>query len=66
MQIIEQEFVRLEAISQRYDITLSTLRRWCAERRFPIYKVSNRVRVSVREFEEWWQKQHVQGGRSHD
>ena len=55
----QQAYCRLEAISARYDIPLSTLRRWASERRFPLYKISNLVRVSPVEFQEWWDKRHI-------
>ena len=48
----------LSEISKKYGIPLSTLRRWAAERKFPLYKISNRVRVSVKEWEEWIEKSH--------
>jgi len=55
-------YCRLKAISARYDIPLSTLRRWASERRFPLYKISNLIRVSPVEFQEWWEKRHIKGG----
>ena len=56
-----QKYYRLEDISEIFDIPLSTLRRWASERRFPLYKISNLIRVSLEEFEEWWHKQRVRG-----
>jgi len=55
------KYCRLKAISAQYDIPLSTLRRWASERRFPLYKISNMVRVSPVEFQEWWEKGHIKG-----
>jgi helix-turn-helix protein len=60
-KMTEIQFVRLEEIAERYQIPISTLRRWCAERRFPVYKISNRIRVSLKEFSLWWEKFHVRG-----
>ena len=60
--ILEHQYVRLEEISKCYDIPLSTLRRWASERRFPLYKVSNKIRISLQEFEQWFKNFHVKGG----
>jgi len=60
----EQEVVRLEVISKRYDIPLSTLRRWASQRRFPLYKISNRVRVSLSEFDDWVKQYRINGGET--
>lgn len=49
----EKSLVTLKEISERYSIPLSTLRRWASERKFPLYKVSNRIRVSPEEFQQW-------------
>lgn len=46
-------FITLLEIADIYSIPLSTLRRWAAERRFPLYKISNRIRVSKSEFRDW-------------
>lgn len=43
----------LRDISDQYSIPLSTLRRWASERRFPLYKVSNRIYVDCFEFQSW-------------
>jgi hypothetical protein len=50
----------LKEISEIYSIPLSTLRRWASERRFPLFKVSNRILVSPQEFEEWLNQQKVE------
>lgn len=50
----------LKEISERYSIPLSTLRRWASERRFPLYKISNRIRVSAKEFEDWFQEFRIE------
>jgi len=55
-------FYTLSEISDIYGIPLTTLRRWAAERKFPLYKVSNRVRVSIKEWEEWLEQFHCKGG----
>ena len=52
----ESKFMTLEEVAKLYHLPLSTLRRWCAERRFPIYKISNRIRVAKDEWESWIQK----------
>jgi len=52
----ESKFMTLEEVAKLYNLPLSTLRRWCAERRFPIYKISNRIRVAKDEWEGWIQK----------
>jgi len=51
----------LEEISKMYSINKKTLRRWASERRFPLYKISNRIRVSPDEFERWLGQFHIQG-----
>ena len=55
----QPKLLTLKEISKIYSIPLSTLRRWAAERKFPLYKISNRIRVSVEEFEEWLSKFRV-------
>lgn len=50
------ETISLEEVAQRYHLKLSTLRRWASERRFPLYRISNRIRVSPVEFSEWLQQ----------
>ncbi len=62
MAAVIQEFMTLQEISKRYKLPLSTLRRWAWERRFSLYKVSNKIRVSVQEWEDYWQKFHIKGG----
>lgn len=47
------ELVTIDQLSKCYSIPLSTLRRWASERRFPLFKISNRIRVSVEDFEIW-------------
>ena len=46
----------LKEIAEKYSLSLATLRRWGWERRFPIYKISNRIRVSESEFNNWLEK----------
>ena len=55
------KLVNLREISEIYSIPLSTLRRWASERKFPLYKISNRIRVSIEEFEEWLSKFRIEG-----
>lgn len=55
--------VPLEEIAKQHKLNLKTLRRWASERRFPLYKISNRIRVSPEEFFEWVQKFHVKGSK---
>ena len=55
----QPKLLTLKEISKIYSIPLSTLRRWASERRFPLFKVSNRILVSPQEFEEWLDKQRV-------
>ena len=52
----KSSFKTLREISEDYSLSLTTLRRWASERRFPIYKISNRIRVSDSEFLEWIEK----------
>jgi len=53
--------VALKTISQVYSMPLSTLRRWSSERRFPLYKISNRIFVDIDEFNEWVSKHKIEG-----
>ncbi len=57
-----KSFFTLNEISDKYGIPLSTLRRWAAERKFPLYKISNRVRVSIHEWEKWLEQFHCKRG----
>jgi excisionase family DNA binding protein len=59
---VNKEFMTLREVSQRFNIPLSTLRRWAWERRFSLYKVSNKIRVSVSEWQVYWEKFHIKGG----
>ncbi len=54
--------INIRDVSYIYRIPLSTLRRWGAERRFPLFKVSNRILVNPEQFERWIES----GGASHD
>lgn len=56
---ISQKFISLRELSQITGRPLSTLRRWASERRFPLYRVSNRIMVSQSEWEEWMSKHHI-------
>ena len=57
-----KNFFTLLELSQKYGIPLSTLRRWAAERKFPIFKISNRIRVSIDEWEGWLEQFHLKRG----
>ena len=48
-----KSLVTLRDISEQYSIPLSTLRRLASERRFSLHKISNMIRVSPVEFEDW-------------
>ena len=67
---INKSLVTLRDISKQYSIPLSTLRRWASERRFPLHKISNMIRVSPVEFEEWIGSKRVNpvqpGGNLHE
>lgn len=53
--------VSLEEIAKAKGLNLKTLRRWASERRFPLYRISNRIRVSPEEFDSWFAQFHVTG-----
>ena len=55
----QPKLLTLKEISKIYSIPLSTLRRWGSERKYPLFKVSNRILVSPEEFEEWLNQQKV-------
>ena len=48
-----KKLITLEEISEIYSLSLATLRRWSSERRFPLYRISNRIRVDELEFRNW-------------
>lgn len=50
---IKQKYLNLKELSVLTGRPLSTLRRWAWERRFPLYRMSNRIIVSLEEFESW-------------
>jgi hypothetical protein len=54
-----KKFINLRELSQLYSIPLTTLRRWASERRFPIYKLSNRIFVSEMEWEKYISDFHI-------
>ncbi len=54
--------ITLKEISEIYSLSLATLRRWASERRFSIYKISNRIRVSDSEFRDWINKFKIMEG----
>jgi len=51
-----KKLIKLEELAKHYSMSLATMRRWASERRFPIYKISNRIRVSESEFNNWLEK----------
>jgi len=51
----DRAYLSLRDISKRYPIPLSSLRRFASERRFILYKVSNRIYVNIDEFNEWFE-----------
>ena len=51
-----QQLLTLREVSTIYGLPLPTLRRWASDRRFPIYKISNRIRVNESEFRGWIEK----------
>jgi len=59
MNELDKKMLTLKETSKIYSIPLSTLRRWASERRFSLYKVSNRILVSPEEFEEWLNQQKI-------
>ena len=67
---MNKSLVTLRDISEQYSIPLSTLRRWSSERRFPLHKISNMIRVSPVEFEEWIASTKINpfesGGKLHE
>ena len=54
------ELLRLEEVAKRFNLNLKTLRRWAAQRRFPLYKVSTKIRVDTNEFSEWLRLGHCE------
>ena len=65
-----QKLATLSEISEIYSIPLSTLRRWASERRFFLYKISNRIRVDKKEFNRWIESfrvsPHEKRGEAHE
>lgn len=64
MSLKDKKRIKLREISKQYSIPLSTARRWASERRFPLYRVSNRIYVSPEEFESWLQKYKIEATES--
>ena len=59
--------VTLEEIANLHSLSLKTLRRWASERRFPMYKISNLIRVSPEEFFQWiesYKANNSKGGKN--
>ncbi len=57
--------ITLEELARLHSMSLKTLRRWASERRFPLYKISNMIRVSPDEFSEWLKQFHRNQGDVH-
>ena len=53
------KYVNLRQLSLITSIPLSSLRRFASERRFIIYKINNRILVSLQEFEDYLQQSKV-------
>lgn len=54
------DLLTLREVAKMYGLSLATLRRWASERRYPLYKISNRIRVSQSEFNNWIEKFKIQ------
>jgi excisionase family DNA binding protein len=59
----DKKYFTLRELSERFSIPLSTLRRWASERRFPLYRVSNRILVSASEWSTWLEEFHCDPSR---
>jgi len=57
--------ITLEELAGLHSLNIKTLRRWASERRFPLYKISNMIRVSPDEFSEWLKQFHRNQGDVH-
>lgn len=57
--VIPPKFISLKELSQLTGRPLSTLRRWASERRFPLYRCSNRILISESEFLAWLENYHI-------
>ena len=60
MSFLSKKLVNLREVSEYYSMPLSTLRRWASERRFPLYRVSNRIFVSPEQFESWLENSKIE------
>lgn len=56
------KFVPLDEFATIIGRPLSTIRRWASERRFPLYKCSNRIVVNVEEGVKWFEQFHITKG----
>lgn len=56
----KEKFLTLRDVAEMYSLSLSTIRKWSSERKFPLYKISNSIRVSDSEFREWIEKFKIQ------
>jgi len=52
-QIEEKELLTLRELAERFSFSLSTLRIYASQRRFPIIKVGRRIYVDPYEFKLW-------------
>ena len=58
-----EKLITLDEISETYSLSLATLRRWASERKFPLYKISNMIRVSETEFNDWIETFKIEGNK---
>ena len=49
----KEKLLTLRDVAEMYSLSLSTIREWSSERKFPLYKISKSIRVSDSEFREW-------------
>ncbi len=61
-----KKLITLNEIAEIYSLSLPTLKRWASERRFPLYRISNRIRVSESEFREWIEDFKINNKRLED
>jgi len=56
----QKKTMKLETLSQTYDIPLWTIRKWASERRFPgIIKKGRSVYVDKGKFHDWFYKDEI-------
>jgi hypothetical protein len=61
---LERQTVTLEVLSQLFGVSLHTLRKEAAQRKFPLLKKGRRIYVDPKEYREFLERGRVEPRRS--